>query len=146
MFKVTREISFCYGHRLLNYSGKCKNLHGHNGVAAVTIEAQELDELGMVTDFSEIKTVVSTWIDENLDHRLLLCKDDPYVELLQATKEPVFVMDVNPTAENIARLIFHAVADLGVSICEIKLWETPSCYATYSRSGMVNTTGGDHIP
>ena len=62
MFKVTREISFCYGHRLLNYSGKCKNLHGHNGVAVVTIEAQELDELGMVTDFAAIKTVVSAGV------------------------------------------------------------------------------------
>jgi len=131
MFTVTRDISFCYGHRLLNYNGKCKNLHGHNGVAQVTIAAQELDKLGMVTDFSTIKTIVSTWVDENLDHRMLLCKDDPYVALLQAAKEPVFVMEVNPTAENIAKLIFDAVKDLGVPIAQIKLWETPSCCATY---------------
>lgn len=141
MFTVTRQISFCYGHRLLNYAGKCKNLHGHNGIAEVTVEAPELDELGMVTDFSEIKKVVSAWIDTNLDHRLLLCKDDPYVEILSQSNEPIFVMSVNPTAENIAKLIFDEVTKCGVPVSAIKLWETPSCYATYDgeRAKQVTT-------
>ena len=39
MFRVTREINFCYGHRLLNYDGKCRYLHGHNGTAVIAIEA-----------------------------------------------------------------------------------------------------------
>ena len=71
MYQVTREIDFCYGHRLLNYDGKCRFLHGHNGRAVITLESPELDGLGMVTDFSEIKRVVSRWIDENLDHRIV---------------------------------------------------------------------------
>ena len=66
MFQVTREIDFCYGHRLLNYNGKCRHLHGHNGRAVITIESAGLDELGMVMDFTEIKRVVSTWIDETM--------------------------------------------------------------------------------
>ena len=48
MFQVTREIRFCYGHRLLNYDGKCRHLHGHNGRAVITLQAEELDTLGMV--------------------------------------------------------------------------------------------------
>ena len=60
MFQVTREIDFCYGHRLLNYEGKCKHLHGHNGRVVITLEASELDERGMVIDFSEIKLRFST--------------------------------------------------------------------------------------
>ena len=48
MFQVTREIDFCYGHRLLNYEGKCKYLHGHNGRVVITIEAEKLDHRGMV--------------------------------------------------------------------------------------------------
>ena len=68
MYRVTREIPFCYGHRLLNYQGKCRNLHGHNGRAVITIESEELDELGMVMDFSDIKKVVSAWIDEKARH------------------------------------------------------------------------------
>lgn len=131
MYSVTREVKFCYGHRLLEYAGKCRYLHGHNGTAVITIEAPELDRLGMVMDFSEIKNVVTRWIDDNLDHRMILHKNDPLLATLQAAKEPVYVVDCNPTAENIARLIFEFVRDQGFPVTEVRLWETDSCYATY---------------
>lgn len=140
MYQVTREIPFCYGHRLLNYNGKCKNLHGHNGLAIITIESDVLDELGMVTDFSAIKSVVSKWIDDNLDHRMLLHAEDPLLPTLKNMDEPVFVMDVNPTAENIARLIFEFVDGAGFPVTEVKLWETASCFATYGKKHSVNQT------
>ncbi len=133
MFRVTREIDFCYGHRLLNYDGKCKHLHGHNGLAIITIEAEKLDERGMVLDFTDIKQVVSRWIDENLDHRMILQRDDPIVPVLEAHGEPLYLMDSNPTAENIAKLIFDITRQAGFPIIESKLWETPHCYATYCR-------------
>jgi len=132
MYRVTREISFCYGHRLLNYDGKCRHLHGHNGKAVLTLEAETLDSLGMVVDFSQIKGVVNKWIDDHLDHRLLLHQDDPYLPYLRQHNEPVFVMAVNPTAENIARLIFDFALEQGLPVKEVRLWETDSCYATYS--------------
>jgi 6-pyruvoyltetrahydropterin/6-carboxytetrahydropterin synthase len=133
MYRVTREIHFCYGHRLLNYEGKCRHLHGHNGRAVIAIEAPSLDALGMVMDFSRIKHVVNKWIDENLDHRMLLHKDDPVLPLLRQQQEPVYVMDVNPTAENIARLIFDFVKQQGFPVVEVRLWETESCFATYTE-------------
>ena len=133
MFRVSREIDFCYGHRLLNYDGKCKYLHGHNGRAIITIESAALDERGMVLDFSDIKNVVSAWIDEKLDHRMLLQRTDPVVPLLQKVGEPLFLMDQNPTAENIARLIFDFTASRGFPIVECQLWETPRCFATYRK-------------
>ena len=132
MFQVTREIDFCYGHRLLNYDGKCKHLHGHNGRAVITLESPELDPRGMVLDFSDIKHVVSKWIDDNLDHRMILCKDDPVVSYLQEMGEPLFLIDDNPTAESIAKLIFDFTKDHGFPITEARLWETPRCFATYS--------------
>ena len=132
MFRVTREIDFCYGHRLLNYQGKCKHLHGHNGRAVITIEAEKLDQRGMVLDFSDIKRVVSNWIDENLDHRMILCRADPARAALEALGEPLFLVDENPTAENIARLIFDYTKSQGFPIVEVRLWETPRCFATYS--------------
>ena len=133
MFRVTREIRFCYGHRLLDYDGKCRHLHGHNGRAVITLEADRLDRLGMVVDFSQIKRVVNTWIDETLDHRMLLHRDDPVLDYLKKQGEPVHVMDVNPTAENIARLIFEYTASQGFPVVEVQLWETDHCFATYSR-------------
>ena len=131
MYQVTREIDFCYGHRLLDYEGKCRHLHGHNGRAVITIESPSLDERGMVLDFSDIKQVVSHWIDENLDHRMILRRDDPAVAALSELGEPMYLIDVNPTAENIAKLIFDVTAEHGFPVVETRLWETPRCFATY---------------
>src|ERR1051325_258832 len=105
MFRVSRQIDFCYGHRLLNYDGKCKFLHGHNGRAVITLESPRLDERGMVLDFTDIKRVVAAWIDDTLDPRMILHRDDPAVPSLRALHEPIYLIDANPTAENIARLI-----------------------------------------
>ena len=131
MYRVTRQIDFCYGHRLLNYAGKCKNLHGHNGRAIITIEAPKLDDRGMVLDFSDIKHVVSKWIDDNLDHKMILHREDPARELLEKLGEPLYLVESNPTAENIARLIFDYAKSQGIPIVESVLWETPNCFATY---------------
>lgn len=134
MFRVTREIDFCYGHRLLNYDGKCCHLHGHNGRAIICIEGEKLDDRGMVIDFADIKQTISTWIDENLDHRMILHRDDPFVPVLQEMGEPMWLLDENPTAENIAKLIYIQSRSLGVPIVQVHLWETPRCHATYQPS------------
>jgi 6-pyruvoyltetrahydropterin/6-carboxytetrahydropterin synthase len=131
MFRVTRVIDFCYGHRLLDYDGKCKYLHGHNGRAVISLAAQDLDARGMVLDFTDIKRVVSRWIDDKLDHQMILRRDDPAVPALQALGEPMYLLDVNPTAENIARLIFDYARGQGFPVAEVRLWETPNCYATF---------------
>jgi len=131
MFRVTREIEFCYGHRLLNYDGKCKHLHGHNGKAVIVLESDELDDRGMLVDFSDIKKHVAAWIDNNLDHRMILNKADPVVEYLLQQNEPLFLIDSNPTAENIARLIFDFAKSQQLPVIEVSLWETFQSYATY---------------
>jgi 6-pyruvoyltetrahydropterin/6-carboxytetrahydropterin synthase len=131
MFRVTREIHFCYGHRLLNYDGKCRHLHGHNGKAVVVLETSALDNLGMVVDFTQIKEKVGTWIDETLDHKMILHRDDPALPGLRKLNEPVVVIDENPTAEAIARLIFERVKGEGFPVVEVTLWETINSCATY---------------
>ena len=133
MFSVTREIPFCYGHRLLNYDGKCRHLHGHNGRAIITLETPTLDPLGMVVDFSKIKRAVGGWIDENLDHRMLLHKDDPILPELRRQGEPVYLLDVNPTAENIAKLLFDFTKAQGFPVTQVVLWETEDSFATYRQ-------------
>lgn len=132
MYRVTREIEFCYGHRLLNYDGKCRHLHGHNGRAVVTLEGTRLDALGMLVDFGEIKQTIQRWIDDQLDHNMLLCREDPLLPLLRERGERVFEMETNPTAENIARLIYDHGRSAGLPIVEVVLWETPNCCAAYS--------------
>jgi len=131
MYVVTRELRFCYGHRLLEYAGKCRHLHGHNGRAVLSLAATNLDNLGMVCDFSQIKRVVGGWIDEHLDHKMLLHKNDPALAFLKQQGEPLFVMDVNPTAENIAKLIYDFAVGQGFPVMQVQLWETDDSHATY---------------
>ncbi|MGO9599739.1 MAG: 6-pyruvoyl trahydropterin synthase family protein [Isosphaeraceae bacterium] len=132
MFRVTREIEFCYGHRLLNYEGKCRHLHGHNGRAIVTLQGPELDAAGMLVDFAVMKQKVQRWIDENLDHNMLLSASDPLLGILRERGERVFVMEANPTAENIARIIYEKTREAGLPVVEVVLWETSNCSATFA--------------
>ncbi len=131
MFRVACQIDFCYGHRLLQYAGKCRYLHGHNGRAVISIAADELDHRGMVFDFTDIKRAVSDWIDSHLDHRMILQESDPVVPFLQELGEPLHLLPVNPTAENIAKLIHDAAVARGFPIASVQMWETPRCFATY---------------
>lgn len=129
--RITKLIDFCYGHRLLNYGGKCRFLHGHNGRLEVDLESSRLDGLGMVLDFGVVRDVLRTWIDDHLDHRMLLCRTDPIVPLLQAQGEPLFLMDENPTAENIAKLVFRHGRSAGLPVVEVRLWESPGSCAAF---------------
>ena len=86
----------------------------------------------MLIDFGDIKKTVQQWIDDNLDHNMLLCRDDPILPVLEERGERVFVMDCNPTAENIARLIHEHTSAAGLPVVEVVLWETEHCFSTYS--------------
>jgi|SRR5579872_525263 len=142
MFRVTQQIDFCYGHRLLNYDGKCKYLHGHNGRAVISLEGEKLDARGMLVDFTDIKRSIRGWIDDALDHRMIMHRDDPLLPLLTEHQQPVYAIPDNPTAENIARLIFEYARGQGFPVVEVVMWETRNSRAEYreplaSRPGRV---------
>jgi 6-pyruvoyltetrahydropterin/6-carboxytetrahydropterin synthase len=123
MFEVTIEETFAAGHALRNYRGKCENVHGHNYRCQVTLEGAELDEIGLLVDFVELKRVVHGVLDR-LDHQWL--NEFPPFDVL------------NPSAENMARYIYQQVAEglklrQGVRIALVKLWETDTAYATYRQ-------------
>lgn len=132
-YGVKKVIQFCYGHRLLNYDGKCRNLHGHNGQLEIEMDTRALDALGMVIDFGEIRDIAKGWVDEHLDHKMLLHRHDPLAKVLQEYDQPLYLMDGNPTAENIAKLIFAQLRLLGLRISRVSLWETPTGCAIYSE-------------
>lgn len=160
----TRIFTFDAAHRVLLHESKCKHPHGHTYKAEVTVQANGLDDLGRVVDFSVIKEKVGKWIDENWDHNIILHPEDPLVAVYQnpqvlvshtlgvrlaavfAGKAP-FVMPgycPNPTAENLARvlrekadeLIDPRTPGLILSCNHVRLWETPNCYA--------DSYAGDH--
>jgi len=132
MYSVTKRIDFCYGHRLLDYDGVCKHPHGHNAVAEIEVRTEALDKRNMVVDFTDIKQRVKSWIDRELDHRMILRRDDPLVDALQTLGEPVYLLESNPTVERIARLLFDISREQGLPVSRVTVWETPSSWATYS--------------
>ena len=136
MISCTRKLEFDSAHRILNHESKCRTLHGHRYTVEVTVCSEELDSLGRVVDFSEIKKMIGGWLDTNWDHNTILHKDDMLVDVLvkdaMAMKVP-YVMAVNPTAENMADHLFElfcpCLKDKGMTLKKIKIYETPNCFA-----------------
>jgi 6-pyruvoyltetrahydropterin/6-carboxytetrahydropterin synthase len=85
-----------------------------------------------VADFNDIKRIVKGWIDRELDHKMILRKDDPLAEALRQLGEPMYVLDSNPTVERIAQLIFDMSREHGLPVSRVTVWETPTSWATYT--------------
>lgn len=132
MYSVTKRIEFCYGHRLLDYEGMCKHPHGHNAVAEIEIQADALDARNMVADFGDIKRIVKGWVDREIDHRMILRRDDPLVQSLEILGEPVYLLESNPTVERIAQLLYDVSREQGLPVVRVTVWETPTSWATYA--------------
>lgn len=121
MYHLTVKTEFAAAHQLRGYRGKCENLHGHNWKIEVAVRGRELDRVGMLVDFVEVKAWLRTLIDEQLDHRNL------------NDLEPFKV--VNPSAENIARFLHEGLSKLvpsGVEVDHVTVYETDRCGATYT--------------
>jgi 6-pyruvoyltetrahydropterin/6-carboxytetrahydropterin synthase len=131
MFYVSEVVRFCYGHRLLDYVGKCARVHGHNGKVEIVLAAPTLDKTGFVVDFHDVEAAALKFIDETLDHRLLLRRDDPLIPALEAANEPFVALDVNPSAEHLAKLIYDHLASSGLPVFEVRFFETETSVAVY---------------
>jgi 6-pyruvoyltetrahydropterin/6-carboxytetrahydropterin synthase len=133
MYRVSEAVRFCYGHRLMNYQGKCARLHGHNGRVEIVLAAATLDPSGFVMDFGDITRRAEAFL-ERFDHRMLLRDDDPLVPVLRAAGEDLVTLPVNPTAEHLARLVHEHLTEAGFPVAEVRFWETETSLATYSAS------------
>lgn len=135
MIECTRRIEFDAAHRVIGHENKCKYVHGHRYVLEITAESSSLNDLGMVVDFGQLKAVMKEWIDKNLDHNIILSREDEELGkfISSHTGQGVYYIDTNPTAENIALHIKDDVVP-GLfkgevfKISKLKLFETPNCY------------------
>lgn len=131
MHIITKEVYFCYGHRLMNHPGKCRNLHGHSVKASISIQSGQLNEQGMVCDFADVRDAVESFVDQHLDHNFLLHKDDPIIPSLIAQNERFLALDEHPTAEVLSKMIYQHLKQEGLNVDQVVLWETASAYACY---------------
>jgi len=121
MFEVMIERNFSSAHQLRGYRGKCENLHGHNYKIEIYARGEELNNVGLLVDFVELKAAADEVVNF-LDHKNI-------------NELPPFDEELNPSAENLARYILERVArrvgDERVQIYKVRCFETPTSVATY---------------
>ncbi|HEY0828758.1 MAG TPA: 6-carboxytetrahydropterin synthase QueD [Bacilli bacterium] len=124
---VSKEFTFDSAHHLHCYDGKCRNLHGHTYRVQVIMLGQT-DHRGIVIDFADIKRIAKARIIDVLDHQYLN-------EVLPS---------MNTTAENLVVWIYEQMEQglmeeqlyPRIKLEEIRLWETPTSYASVTRALM----------
>jgi 6-pyruvoyltetrahydropterin/6-carboxytetrahydropterin synthase len=136
MTTVVRQVRFSAGHRVWGHEHECANIHGHNYTVFFHAAADKLDEVGRVIDFRVLKAKLGGWIAANWDHGFICHKDDQEVRraISAIPGQRLFVLDANPTAENLASYLLHTVgprelAGTSVRLVRVVLWETDNCYA-----------------
>lgn len=120
MYTAKVKGHFSSAHNLRGYTGKCEELHGHNWNVELMVSSEDLDSMGMVVDFTDLKDALN---------RVLVLLDHKYLNEVEYFKE------VNPTSENIARYIYEKVDEmlLKLNVSSVTVWETDNASATYSR-------------
>lgn len=147
--QAVRYHDISCGHRVVGHEGKCRHLHGHNYRIHFYCEADTLDDVGRVIDFSVIKEKLCMWVENNWDHKFLVWENDPMMiavhdlfnsvdhsdsleqECLHFNQSLVWV-DFNPTAENIANYLLETVGPeqlrgTGVTLVKVTVEETAKC-------------------
>jgi 6-pyruvoyltetrahydropterin/6-carboxytetrahydropterin synthase len=119
MHRITVYDYFSSAHQLRGYKGKCEELHGHNWKVEIQIESEELDNLGMLMDFKDVKKLLKEMVDE-LDHKML------------NDLEPF--KNVNPSSENVSKYIHETISKRlpeGISLAQTSVWESENSKTTY---------------
>lgn len=134
MISVIRYHDISCGHRVVGHEGKCQHLHGHNYRIHFKVEAESLDPLGRVVDFSVIKATLCEWLETEWDHKMLLWVNDPLLPGIQALDASVVIVPFNPTAENLGDYLLYSVAPkllrgLPVRCVAVQIDETRKCSA-----------------
>lgn len=141
--QITRRLEFDAGHRIPNHQSQCRHLHGHRYAIEITLAGPVLHDAssprdGMVVDFGDVKTLAKTHLVDLWDHAFLVSRDDLAVVGFLATLpgHKTVVLDVVPTAENLAHAAFDILAPLyqqafgdQLQLYRVRLYETPNCWA-----------------
>lgn len=139
MQTADRYHDFSYGHRVYQHESKCAHLHGHNGRVHFIISAPGLDKIGRVLDFSVIKTLLCSFLEEEWDHKFLIWEQDPWSKTLkEIDPEGTVVVTFNPTAEQLAKYLVEIVGPArlegtGATLISARFEETRKCAASFIK-------------
>ena len=118
-YEMTVKDHFDAAHSLPGYDGPCRNLHGHTWDIEATVCGLKLDGVGILYDFKDLKQDIHALLD-NFDHGCI--------------NEVKPFNSINPTAENLARVIYHELSDLlpdHISLKQVAVWESPIAKVVY---------------
>ena len=137
MYRLRTSAEFDSAHFLAGYNGKCANIHGHRWKIEVTAEGEELrqegEKRGMLIDFGDLKKAVRALAD-SFDHTLIFERGTLKPATLAALRDEGFSLtevDFRPTAENFARHFYGVLADEGLPVCSVTVYETAENCAVY---------------
>ena len=154
---ISRKGNFDSGHRVMNEFMKCYNIHGHTYLYELTFSFENMEEIGYALDFKEIKRVFCQWIDDILDHGMILNpKDELLIQTTKSYGTKLWLMSLNgegeycnPSVENIAREIFLAMdimtgvlyrnSPTGLKIHRVTIYETPNCWTEVKAASITET-------
>lgn len=140
--RITKKFDYEAGHALHGYDGKCKNIHGHSYKLFVTVIGTPIDDMnhvknGMVIDFTDLKTIVKSEIEDVFDHATVFNKNTPHVDLAKELSDRghnVILVDYQPTSEmmiiDFADRIKSRLPD-HIELHSLRLQETESSFAEW---------------
>lgn len=145
--QITRRLEFDAGHRIPNHNSQCRHLHGHRYAIEITLSGEVVttegvSEQGMVMDFSDVKRIAKEQVVDAWDHAFIVYRNDKTVLDFLGTlpEHKTVVLDVVPTAENLARVAFElldgAYQDTygnHLQLERVRLFETPNNWADHTR-------------
>jgi 6-pyruvoyltetrahydropterin/6-carboxytetrahydropterin synthase len=123
MHTIFKDFTFSSAHAIRGHTRGCQNLHGHNYRVRVHLRAGQLDALGMVLDFSDLKAMMQEIVGP-FDHQVI--NDIPPFD------------QRNTTAELISQYVFEEVErrlreQERVRVVRVEVWETETSCAAYER-------------
>jgi len=135
-WQAKRYHDISCGHRVFQHESKCAHLHGHNYRVHFTCEAEELDNIGRVIDFSDMKSRLCMWLEDHWDHKTLIWENDPWAKVLPEIDPTIVIVPFNPTAENIAQHLVEVIgpqqlAGTGIKLVHCDVEETRKCSASF---------------
>lgn len=144
---ITRRLEFDAGHRIPSHRSQCRHLHGHRYAIEITLSGDIITDAGvagqgMVMDYSEVKRIANRSLVDKWDHAFLAYSEDvALLQFLQSLEDhKTVVLDVPPTAENLALIAFR-ILDAAyqdsygnhLRLERVRLFETPNCWADATR-------------
>ena len=144
--QITSRLEFDAGHRIPNHNSQCRHLHGHRYTIEITlsgdvITAEGSSEQGMVMDFSDVKRIAKERVVDAWDHAFLVYRGDKVVLdfLNTLPNNKTVVLDIIPTAENLAKTTFDLLLDAyrdtygnHLRLERVRLYETPNNWADHT--------------